>query len=217
MQRLNSILSRRLGHAPLILVFGFALTVAPVFATESPQFRTDQAKACYEKAIRFSEKSDWNGAALELNRALRHEPANLQILIELGIAYGELKEWQEAIRLHTKAVQLAPTSARAHYNLGVTLDRSKPGTGWGSEEYRKALQLNPKDVNSLVNLAVNLGDQESAEARKLIEKALQLNPKNAEAHFNLGLLQRNAREQKNAVASFERAIELNPKALEPRR
>lgn len=203
--------------SPLILAFGLTLTVGLVLATEAPQFRTVQAKAYYEKAIRFSEKSDWNGAALELNRALRHEPANLQILIELGIAYGELKEWQEAIRLHTKAVQLAPASARAHYNLGVTLDRSKPGKGLGSEEYRKALQLNPKDVNSLVNLAVNLGDQESVEARKLLEKALQRDPKNAEAHFNLGLLQRNAREHKRAVASFERAIELNPKALEPRR
>lgn len=188
-----------------------------VLATEAPKFRTLQAKAHYEKAIEFSEKSDWNGAVLELNRAFGHEPANLQILIELGIAYGELKEWQQAVRLHTKAVGLAPSSARAHYNLGVTLDRSKPGKGLGSEEYRKALQLNAKDVNSLVNLAVNLGDQESAQARKLLEEALQLDPKNPEAHLNLGLLHRNAREHKSAVASFERAIELNPKALEPRR
>ncbi len=201
----------------LILVLSLAWTVSLELATEAPRFRSAQARAHYEKAVGFSEKSDWNGAALELNRALRHEPANLLILIELGIAYGELKEWQHAIRLHMKAVQLAPSSARAHYNLGVTLDGSKPGKGLGSEEYRKALQLNPRDVNSLVNLAVNLGDQESAEARNLLEKALQLDPKNPEAHFNLGLLHRNAREYKKAVGSFERAIELNPKALEPRR
>jgi tetratricopeptide (TPR) repeat protein len=209
--------SKAAWQPPLILAFGLALTASLLFAAESPELRSVQAKALYEKALRYSEKSDWNGAVLELNRALRHEPANLQLLLELGIAYGELKEFRQAIRAHTKAVQVAPRSARAHYNLGVTLDRSKPGKGLGSEEYRKALQLNPKDVNSLVNLAVNLGDQESAEARRLLQRALQLDSKNPEAHFNLGLLQRNAREHPMATASFQRAIELNPKALEPRR
>jgi len=201
----------------MILALGLPSIVGPILAAQGPTFRTAQAKEHYGRAIAFSEKSDWNGAVLELNRALRHEPTNLQILIELGIAYGELKDWEQATRLHKKAVQLAPSSARAHYNLGVTLDRSRPGKGLGSDEYRKVLQLNPKDVNALVNLAVNMGDQQSAEARKLLEKALQLDPKNPEAHFNLGLLHRNARESKRAVASFERAIELNPEALEPRR
>jgi protein O-GlcNAc transferase len=183
----------------------------------APSFRTSEGKMHFEKAMKFTEKSLWKAAILEFNRALYYEPRNPVILIQLGITLGELAQWNQAITVLRKAVELAPDSTRAHYNLAVTLDHANPGTGSANAEYRKVLKLDPQHVDSLINLATNIGDQNRQEARKLIEEALQLAPKSPEAHLNLALLLRKDGELKGAMEALQKAIRLDPEALEPRR
>src|SRR5439155_406543 len=89
--------------------------------------------------------------------------------------------------------------------------------GSGNPEYRNVLKLDPRHVDSLINLAGNIGDQNRQEARRLIERALQLDPKSPEAHFNLALLLRKGGDQKGAMEALQRAIQLDSEALEPRR
>jgi superkiller protein 3 len=207
---------------PKLLTAAFTLLGACVLTvsladTPSRTFQTPKAKDHYEKALLYGQRSNWNGAVLELHRALQYEPRNPALLLELGIALGELQQWNEAIKILRRAVGLSPNSVRAHYNLAVTLDRASPGKGHGTEEYRKALRLNPKDVNSLINLAVNLGDQDVQQARRLLERAIALDPKNADAYFNLGLLLRNSGDQKGALLAFQKAIGLDADTLESRR
>jgi tetratricopeptide (TPR) repeat protein len=185
--------------------------------SQTVAFKTAEAKAHYENAVRLSERAAWAGAVLELNRARELEPSNPEILIELGIALGELTQWNQAIESLKKATALAPDSARAHYNLGVTLDRANPGKQMGTLEYRKALRLNPKDTGSLINLATNIGDENGEEAKQLLLKAVGLEPGNAKAHFNLGLLLKNEGNSKGAVEALQRAITSDPEPVEPRR
>ena len=103
---------------------------------------------------------------------------------------------ERGYRILRRAVSLSPNSGRAHYNLAVTLDRASPGKGHGIDEYRRALRLNPKDVNSLINLAVDLGDSDVQEAKRLFERAISLDTKNAGAYFNLGYCFETAETQK---------------------
>src|SRR5215831_2627357 len=185
--------------------------------SQSFTFKTAEAKAHYENAVRLGEKAAWAGAVLELNRARELEPSNPEVLIDLGIALGELNQWKGATRSLKKALDLAPSSARAHYNLGVTLDRANPGKQMGTPEYRTALRLNPKDVGSLINLATNIGDENTEEAKKLLLKAVSLEPRNAKAYFNLGLLLKNEGDSKGAVEALQKAITSDPEPAEPRR
>jgi len=184
---------------------------------QSFPFKNAEAKAHYEKATRLSEKGAWAGAVLELNRARELEPSNPEILIELGIAFGELSQWNRATEFLKRAIALAPNSARAHYNLGVTLDRAHPGKQMGTAEYRRTLQLNPKDTGALVNLATNIGDEHSEEAKQLLLKAVGLEPRNAKAYFNLGLLLKNEGNSKEATEALRKAIASDPEPVEPRR
>src|SRR5215831_6750521 len=111
----------------LFLSAPYFLFLVLVPNSQAPVFKTAEAKTHYENAARLSEKAAWAGAVLELNRAREFEPSNPEILIELGIAFGELSQWSQATQFLKKAVTLVPNSARAHYNLGVTLDRAHPG------------------------------------------------------------------------------------------
>ena len=193
------------------------LCAAPVFSRPASSFKSTEAKAHYEKALEYGNQNLWAPAILELNRARAAEPGNPEILIELGIAHGELKDWKNALATLRKAVELAPGSVRAHYNLALTLDRADPSKGAGIPEYRKALKIDPGDVNSLINLAVDTGEEDAPEAKDLLARALKADPTNAIAHLNLGLLLKKDSEIEAAVSELREAVRLNPKLLEAHR
>jgi tetratricopeptide (TPR) repeat protein len=198
--------------------FGIVATAALLaLAGPGAEFRSAQARAHYQRAMRYADRGLWPPALLAFNQALRLEPENVALLVGSAAALGEMKQWDAALQRLRTAVRLAPGSAEAHYNLGVTLDRAQPGAGAGTTEYRKALALNPRHAGALVNLAANLGDHDPAEARRLLLKAIEINPKLAEAHLNLGLLLRKRSDPAGAEREFQAAVLLDPALLEARR
>ncbi|HZT32429.1 MAG TPA: tetratricopeptide repeat protein [Bryobacteraceae bacterium] len=186
-------------------------------AQTAPDFRTVPGKEHYRKAVEYGDQGHWAAALLELNRGLAAEPGNPSILIELGIVHAERQEWQPALEALHRAAAAAPGSLRAHYNLGLTLDRADPGKGAGIPEYRRALHIEPAHVDSLLNLAIDLADRDPGESKALFQRTIQLAPRSAAAHMNYGLLLRRESEEGAAVAEFRQAIRLDPGLLEARR
>src|ERR1700736_3418100 len=100
------------GAVAVQFVFITAATVLALHGErEAPDFKTEQAKAHYQKGLEYGDKGLWAPEILELNRANALEPGNAGILIELGVAYGERKDWKHAIASLRKAVAIAPASA----------------------------------------------------------------------------------------------------------
>lgn len=180
-------------------------------------FKNPQAQEHYRKALEYGDKGLWPPAILELNQARELEPANAEILIELGIAHGERQEFKEALMVLRRAVAVAPSSALAHYNLALTLDKADPGKGAGIPEYRKALGLDPRNVDALMNLAVDIGERNATEAKPLFERAIKLAPGNARLHLNYAFLLKRQAEQSASLAEFQEAVRRDPELLEARR
>lgn len=206
-----------IGKIGLGIFLSLAAAIGAHPENEAAAFKSAQARAHYQKALEYGDKGIWAAAILELNRARQLEPENSEILTELGIAHGERQEWKEALAVLRKAVTLAPGSVRAHYSRAVTLDRAAPGKGAGIPEYRKALKLDPRHVDSLINLGSDLGDQNPVEARTLFERAIRLAPNNANAHLNLALLLNREAQGDASASEFRQAIRLNPELIEARR
>jgi len=204
----------------MVLRFSAALTLAlaaGMHAEDAVVIRNPQALAHYNKALEYGAKGLWPPEILELNRARELEPQNAGILVELGIAHAERKEWRQALGMLRKAVAIAPGSARAHYNLALTLDRAAPGKGAGIPEYRTALRLAPLHVDALTNLAVDVGDRNAAEAKPLFERALRVDPSNPKVHLNFALLLKRQGDEDASVSEFQAAIQSDPNLLEARR
>lgn len=193
-----------------------ALT-AELHAQNAAAIKNSEARAHYVKALEYGDKGLWPAEILELNQAHALEPLNPDIMIELGIAHAERKEWNVALTLLRKAVAIAPGSVRAHYNLALTLDRADPGKGAGIPEYRKALRLDPRHVDSLMNLGVDIGDRNAAEAKPLFERAIRIAPTNANVHLNYALLLKRQADESASLSEFQQAIRNNPDLLEARR
>jgi superkiller protein 3 len=200
--------------------FSSALTfvlAVNLFAGDVVGVRNPDALAHYTKALEYGDKGLWSAEILELNRAREVEPRNASILLELGVAHAERQEWNVALNLLHAAIALAPGSARAHYNLALTLDRADPGKGAGIPEYRKVLSLDPRHVDALMNLGVDIGDRNAAEAKPLFQRAIRIAPANAKVHLNFALLLKRQADESGSLSEFREAIRCDPDLLEARR
>ncbi|MEW6264404.1 MAG: tetratricopeptide repeat protein [Thermodesulfobacteriota bacterium] len=98
-------------------------------------------------------------------------------------------------------------------SLNISGDKRFEAGDWEGaiEEYRKGLELNPRDLNLLNSLGVCYGQRKMLqEALTAFDQVLSLDPDNLMAHFNRGyILAMNGRAEE-ALESFRRAAALDP-------
>jgi len=103
-----------------------------------------------------------------------------------------------------------------HYNLAVALlehDRRKPA----EEHLRKAVQLNPQEVSSIVTLCdLLLDEKRPREALPVCGAAVAAGPDSAAAHYSLGAALEATGSTARALRSYQRAAQLAPAARDPR-
>ena len=76
---------------------------------------------------------------------------------------------------------------------------------------KKAVELDPKDIQNLINLGVSLKNIENyKEAEMIFKKALSLKPNSEKAHNNLGNTLKEMGKLEESRASFIQAISLKP-------
>lgn len=123
---------------------------------------------------------------------------------------------EQAEQMYRRLIAETPTSALAHYKLGVVLARS--GDMEEAEStYREALRLMPNYPEAAHNLALILNTVKALtvpearrEAEWLFHTALAENPDYFEAHLNLGNLVYTVGRFPEAFYHFRRALNIRP-------
>lgn len=99
--------------------------------------------------------------------------------------------------------------ARAHYELGVSYANENK-TQMAYVEFRKALELNPNDKDTLNALGVvYMSFEDYQKARESFTKAITIDPNFSEAHLNLGVTYSREKKWILAVDEFKAALK-NP-------
>jgi tetratricopeptide (TPR) repeat protein len=113
-------------------------------------------------------------------------PAQLQQILEQGIAHHREDRKEEAERCYRQVLEIAPNQPDALNLLGV-LAADAGLLGLSIDLMRKALVTRPKDPNILNNLGHALSEMNQyEEARDKLERAVALKPDFDEAKYNLG-------------------------------
>jgi tetratricopeptide (TPR) repeat protein len=100
--------------------------------------------------------------------------------------------------------------AEAYQLLGL----SRAGLGKHADaikDYRRAIELNPRDARNHHNLAMSLletGDEAGAIAE--YREAVRIDQKLAESYFNLGVILYRARKNQEAIEAFKTFLQLQP-------
>jgi tetratricopeptide (TPR) repeat protein len=142
--------------------------------------------------------------------ALRVNPNNDNVHVNLGLALDNKGDLEAAIGEYREALRVNPNNDLAHYNLGLALD-DKGDLEAAIAEYRQALRLNPNYENAHINLGAALykkGNMEEAIAE--YREGLRLNPENDSVHYNLGIALGAKGTLDAAIAETRAALRLNP-------
>ena len=157
------------------------------------------------KAIEWYEKAL---TILNEETKLREDAASAYF----DVAYGliEKKQFNEMVKLWTKAVNLRPDYTFAYYNRGLAYANLKQYDD-AIADYSHAITLDPNDANAYNNRGLayaNLKQYDDAIAD--YSHAITLDPTYAKAYYNRGIAYANLKQYDDAIADFSHAITLDP-------
>jgi len=105
---------------------------------------------------------------------------------DLGLAYIERGQWDQAIACFQKAISTQPTYTSAHCNLGNAL-LQQGNYKEAIISFKEALSIDPNFAEVYYNLGIALNKIEKfEEAIACFEAAISLNPEFTEAQLHLG-------------------------------
>ena len=120
--------------------------------------------APYGMGIGYASLGRYREAIEEFIKALKTEPDNPEIYVNLGLAYYKVDRYRESIDAYKKALELGYTSKSIHERLG-TLYLISGEYDRAIQAFQATIQLDSKDPKSHFNLAIAFfmkGDKDSA-------------------------------------------------------
>ncbi len=128
----------------------------------------------------------------------------------LGLAYGDLGRYKEAIEAYKQAIRISPDLVEAYNNLGIAYAKSGMYKE-AIESHKQAIRINPDYAVAHYSLGLdydNLGMYK--EAIESYKQAIRINSDYAVAHYSLGIAYSSLDMYKEAIESFKQAIRINP-------
>jgi len=155
-------------------------------------------------------------AKSEAETRLQANPQDARSRLDLGMAFVNLGQWQEASVEFQSAAKLKPAWAEPHTRLAFVLWR-QGRNGEALEEARKALALDPNDsaAHRYAGRLLLLSGQSRGEAIEQLEQAVKIDPTQTDAHFDLVMAYRAIGDAASAWAQL-RLLQTEFPADEPR-
>jgi tetratricopeptide (TPR) repeat protein len=128
----------------------------------------------------------------------------------LAQRYGEQEMDEKAADTWGRIIEIDPSMAEGHYNMGVALVKLGK-TEEAMQRFEKSVDLNPylpKSYYGMGNIYLEAGQHEDAIENFL--KALEINPDDLEIRHNLGVAYSLAGNVDKAIAELEKAIKAQP-------
>ena len=149
----------------------------------------------------------------------RANPDSAEAQFELGNAYVQTRQWEQAAAAYQRAIELDPNYQAAYANLGVVYYQQER-LDLAASQYKKALELNPDDGEVAYNLgalylqqALLSGGQPDPElldqAIAQLQQAQELAPDLAEPNFSLGVAYAALNQRDKAIEAFETFLKLD--------
>ena len=193
------------------------------------QQKTGEAQESFERAIKLHASypdtvpNAWNNLGLLATRegrmadaipyfqeALKLNPDHLIALENLGNAYRQQKQWDEAREALTRAVKVSPQDPEANYSLGMVFAQLDDAER-AFEYLRRALDSRPAYPEALNNLGVlYLRTRRRDEAVASFEQCIRVAPAFDQSYLNLARVYALEGAPEKARAVLQKLLEQHP-------
>lgn len=179
---------------------------------------TEDIEVLSTKAQVLSEAERYKEAEAAIQEALRRDPRNNMLLIQLSLAQERLNRFAEAEATLRMLLDRDPDNAVALNNLGYYLAERGERLQEALELIRRAVNIDPTNgayLDSLGWVYFQLGQLDDAE--HYLQQALIYQPRDATIHEHLGDLYLRKGKVEKAEQSFEQASRLARASREKKR
>ena len=145
-----------------------------------------------------------------LNKAIDKNATNADAFNMRGVAYFELKEYQNALMDYDQAIRIRPGDYRTYLNRAL-LTNAQNQPDKSLQDYNEAIRLAPDTADLYLNRGQILAGLDSLNAAiRDFERATQLSPKHAQAWYNLGNTYFRQQNFKESILCFQKTTRIAP-------
>ncbi len=164
----------------------------------------------YQKGMAFYTAGHYQEALDAIKRAIVQQPDYADAYEQIAKIYHELKEYEEAVSMYEKLVDLLPNDLEIRCCLGTTLIKAGEEKR-GEKVLRKTLKMNPSYPEARMELIrYYLRNKKYCRANSLIKKGIKLLPDYAPFYCMAGDLARRRNKLEHAQDLYEECLELDP-------
>ena len=163
----------------------------------------------YSWAASLVQTNKYADATALLNK-LEQRQLSTETLMLVAQLWSQMANYEHAVQVCRRALQLDPKLPRVHYTAGMAwlrLNRSAEA----EQEFRDELQLDETNVDAQFHLAFSLLQQsKNDQAVEFLKKVLATQPDHAEANYELGKELRIEGKASESLSYLEAAVRLKP-------
>jgi len=167
-------------------------------------------KTTFAAAIENYKKRDFKTAEIYCYKILSIDPNHFDSISMLASISAFNSNFNKAMELLKKAIEVQPKNTRALHNLGTAykeLGKLKEAINY----YKKVLQIDPKHTNAHYNLGLVFYKLNEFKTAKIyLKKTVEIQNNFALAFFCLANVHVELKEFNDAVSCYQKAIEINP-------
>ena len=159
---------------------------------------------------RLYQTGDIRGAIDEFEKGLRLDPCDTNLHNSLGVCYGVLEEYSQALAAFESAIWLAPEEIMPVYNRGFVFLR-QGRTRQALEAFLTADAMEPGIFEVVFHIGqIHMDSGRHDQARAYLEAAVQTNDRSAAAFRQLGACLDALGLTKEAVQAYKAVVKINP-------
>lgn len=163
-----------------------------------------------QAAINAFKKRQFKESAILFASALTDMPADVECMVNLGVALKNDAQYAEAEKSFLNAINIQPNNGLARYNLGNTY-LAQEKNNLAIEQYKLCIKINANHLDAWLNLGICLSSQNQfEESDNSFQKAIELRQNNAVVECNRALNYHRWGKYEQAVLHFKNATKLAP-------
>ena len=167
--------------------------------------------ALFQISAIFQEKEDFEKSNKHLNLILLQESGNVLALINKGMNYSKMENYQKAQECYDKVLEISPRHEEATRLKGELLKQIGDEDSL-KEHIKKTLEINPDSAYIIMLKAMEYANADDDKALEFFNRAIAIDPDFDEAYFNkAGYLMLKKRFDE-AIECYKQAFEINPES-----
>jgi len=183
-------------------------------AAPDPKDRVEVLKILEQGEQLMNDKA-YAHAAQIMEQALKRDPTNPQGLLLLAVSFEKMNSFERAVQVYQRAIEMKHGTDQIYSRLGKAYLRLHQ-LDKAVDAMARASELNPTDLDNFRNLGIAYLELQRVEDAEKAFKAITVQyDRYAAAYNGLGLVAIRRGDGDTARQNFEKAIELDPKQVEP--